>query len=50
MKRRMILFLGMMAAMYSMAGSVYAEVGIDPSYARNRPKEAGKGRKQGKII
>lgn len=45
MKRRMILFLGMMAAMYSMAGSVYAESG-DRSFVRQEQAERSRERQE----
>lgn len=45
LKRRMILFLGMMAAMYSMAGSVYAESG-DRSFVRQEQAERSRERQE----
>ena len=45
LKRGMILFLGMMAAMYSMAGSVYAESG-DRSFVRQEQAERSRERQE----
>ncbi len=48
LKRGMILFLGMMAAMYSVTGSVYAESG-DRVFVRQEQAERRRDRQEARV-